>query len=87
MPNIKSSKKRVLVSARKTLHNKAVKTNLRTILKKADVSVSSGATDSAEMVKAAIRKVDQAVAKNLLHKNAAAHKKSELMKKLAAASK
>ena len=87
MPNIKSSKKRVLVSQRKALHNKAVKTNLRTILKKADTAISAGAADSAEAVKAAMRKVDQAVAKNLLHKNTAAHKKSALMKKLAAASK
>lgn len=87
MPNIKSSKKRVLVSKRKTFHNKAVKTNLRTILKKADGALATGAADSADAVKVAIRKLDQAVSKNLMHKNTAAHKKSALMKKLAVASK
>lgn len=87
MPNIKSAKKRVLVSEKKALQNKTVKTNLKTVLKKADAAIVAGAADSAEAVKVAIKKVDQAVAKNLLHKNTAAHKKSALMKKLAVASK
>ncbi len=87
MPNIKSAKKRVLVAEKKALQNKAVRSNLKTTLKKADAAVASGAADSSAAIKLAIKKVDQAAAKNLLHKNTAAHKKSALMKKLAAASK
>ena len=56
-------------------------------VKKADAAVSAGAADQAEAIRVAIKKVDQAAAKKLMHKNAAAHKKSALMKKLAAASK
>ena len=87
MPNIKSAKKRVLVAAKKARANKAARTTLTTVLKKADAAVSTGAADQAEAIRVAIKKVDQAAAKKLMHKNAAAHKKSALMKKLAAASK
>ena len=87
MPNIKSAKKRVLVAAKKARANKAARTNLKTVPKKADAAVSAGAADQAEAIRVAIKKVDQAAAKKLMHKNAAAHKKSALMKKLAAASK
>ena len=41
MPNIKSAKKRVQVIKTKTLRNKAVKSNLKTVLKKADAAVAS----------------------------------------------
>lgn len=80
MPNIKSAKKRVKVNATKAAANKARKSNLKTVLKNADV-----ATDN-ETVKIAIKKVDQACAKGLMHKNKAARKKSQLAKKLNAAS-
>lgn len=80
MPNIKSAKKRVLVAERKAAQNKTTKSALKTVLKKAE----SGDTAA---IKVAIKKVDQAAAKNIMHKNTAAHKKSALMKKLAVASK
>ena len=79
MPNINSAKKRVKVNATKAAANKARKSNLKTVLKNADV-----ATDN-ETVKIAIKKVDQACAKGLMHKNMAARKKSQLAKKLNAA--
>ena len=85
MPNIKSAKKRVLVAEKKALQNKVVKTNLKTAVKKAEAAVSSGSADSAAAIRVAIKKVDQAAAKKILHKNTAAHKKAALMKKLAAA--
>ena len=78
MPNIKSAKKRVLVAQKKALENKAVKTNLKTVLKKADAAVAAGAADSADAIRVAIKKVDQAASKNILHKNAAARHKSRL---------
>ncbi len=78
MPNIKSAKKRVLVNATKAAHNKAAKSNLKTVLKKAEAAVATNSDNKAEAVKLAIKKLDQAAAKGLLHKNAAARKKSQL---------
>ncbi len=85
MPNIKSAKKRVKVIKAKTLKNKMVKSNLKTVLKKADAAVAEGAADKEAVIKLAIKKVDQAAAKGIMHKNAAARKKSQLAKKLNAA--
>ena len=80
MPNIKSAKKRVLVSATKQARNKADKTALKTILKKVD------ADTNADNVKVAVKAVDKAAAKGIIHKNAAARKKSQLAMKLNAVS-
>lgn len=85
MPNIKSAKKRVKVNATKAAANKAVKSNLKTVLKKADAAITSGASNKEEAVRVAIKKVDQACAKGIMHKNKAARKKSQLAKKLNAA--
>lgn len=82
MPNIKSAKKRVKVIKTKTLQNKMVKSNLKTVLKKANIAATENAADKAEAVKLAIKKVDQACAKGLMHKNKAARLKSQLAKKL-----
>lgn len=82
MPNIKSAKKRVKVIKAKTLRNKAVKSNLKTVLKKADVAVAGNAADKEAAIRLAIKKVDQASAKGLLHKNAASRKKAQLARKL-----
>lgn len=80
MPNIKSAKKRVRVIAAKTARNKANRSELRTEIKKADAAIASG-ENVAEAVRVATKKIDQAVAKGLLHKNTAARKKSALAKK------
>lgn len=85
MPNIKSAKKRVKVIEAKTKQNKATKTALKTVLKKADLACSTNAADKEAAIKVAIKKVDQAAAKGLLHKNCAARKKSQLAVKLNAA--
>ena len=82
MPNIKSAKKRVKVLATKTMQNKAVKSNLKTVIKKADLAVAEKAPESSEAVRVAIKKIDQAAAKGILHKNTAARKKSQLACKL-----
>lgn len=79
MPNIKSAKKRVKVIKTKTLKNKMIKSNLKTVLKNANTA------EDAAAIKLAIKKVDQAAAKGILHKNNAARKKSQLAKKLNAA--
>ena len=80
MPNIKSAKKRVKVIAVKTARNKAARTALKTEIKKANAAIVSG-ENTAEAVRLAQKKIDQAVAKGLLHKNTAARKKSALAKK------
>ena len=81
MPNIKSAKKRVKVIATKTLRNKAAKSELKTYIKKAQ----NAEENKEAAVRVAIKKIDQAAAKGILHKNAAARKKSQLTKKLNAA--
>jgi small subunit ribosomal protein S20 len=82
MPNIKSAKKRVKVINTKTMRNKAIKSDLKTALKKADAAVAENAADKEQVVKTAIKKVDMACSKGILHKNNAARKKSQLAKKL-----
>ena len=78
MPNIKSAKKRVKVIQTKTLQNKMFKNQMRTIVKKYNAALASGNKEEATTAyKAAVKKIDQAVAKGILHKNNAAHKKSE----------
>lgn len=76
MPNIKSAKKRVLISKAKNEANKAAKSTLRTSIKKAR---AEGA--DAETIKAATVNVDKAAGKGLIHKNKAARLKSQLAKK------
>ena len=73
MPNIKSAKKRVRITAKKTLRNKILKSNLKTALKGAFAEESS-----IESKKKAIELVDKAVTKGILHKNNAARKKSAI---------
>ncbi|MBQ5840692.1 MAG: 30S ribosomal protein S20 [Clostridia bacterium] len=80
MPNIKSAKKRVKVIAAKTARNKANRSALKTEIKKANVAIATG-DNAQEAVRLATKKIDQAVAKGLLHKNTAARKKSALAKK------
>lgn len=82
MPNIKSAKKRVKVIAAKTLQNKTVKSNLKTVLKNANTAIENNAENKAEVVNVAIKKIDQACAKGIMHKNCASRKKSQLATRL-----
>ena len=83
MPNIKSSKKDVLSSKIAYEKNKANKSELKTNLKKFDAALASGDKAVAEAAyKQAVKAVDQAAQKGLLHKNNAARKKSSLTLKM-----
>ena len=82
MPNIKSAKKRVLVNAANYERNKAYRSGLRTAIKKANAAIDSGAADMDVAVKVAVKKIDQATAKGILHKNTAGRKKSALVSSL-----
>ena len=83
MPNIKSAKKRVQLSEARNARNRAERSALRTTLKKFDAAVTEGNRTEAEgAYKVAVKTVDKAVAKGILHKNNAARKKSALTRKL-----
>ena len=82
MANIKSAKKGVKLIATKTAQNKAIKSALKTAVKKAYIAIDTNADNKAEAVSLAVKKIDQAAAKGILHKNTAARSKSALAKRL-----
>jgi len=77
--NIKSQKKRILTNAKAADRNKAVKSELRTRVKSAVKSI--GADDNEESVRLAVKRLDMAAAKKIIHPNQAARRKSRLMKR------
>ena len=83
MANIKSQKKRNKTNAKAHERNKAVKAELKTRTKQVDASL--GTDDSADAVRLAVKRIDMAASKGIIHKNAAARKKSRLMKRANAA--
>ena len=83
MPNIKSAKKRVKITATKTLQNRMIKGNLKAALKAFDAAVANGTADEA-VLKAAYKTIDQSAAKGIIHKNKAARKKAQVAAKVAA---
>ncbi|MBQ6539604.1 MAG: 30S ribosomal protein S20 [Oscillospiraceae bacterium] len=83
MPNIKSASKRVLIAKDRNARNKAKKSVLKTNIKKFDAAVAEGNRDAAvSAYKVAVKTVDRAATKGLIHKNNAAHKKSAMTVKL-----
>jgi small subunit ribosomal protein S20 len=80
MANIKSQKKRNLTNAKRHERNKAVKAEVKTRTKRVNETI--GTDDSAEALRLAVKRIDTAAAKGIIHKNAAARKKSRLMKKV-----
>ena len=82
LPNIKSAKKRVLVSEARNARNKANRSALKTAIKKFEAAVEGNRTEAEGAYKVAVKSIDKAAAKGLLHKNNAAHKKSALTLKL-----
>ena len=83
MPNIKSAKKRVLVSKVNNERNKMAKSALKTTLKKFEAAVAEGNKEQADSAyTAAVKSIDQAVKKGIIHKNNAARKKSSIALKM-----
>ncbi len=81
MPNIKSAKKRVLVSARRKEENVLVASSMKTAVKNVDKAVKSGEKEKAQTeLKVAERRIDKAVNARLTHPNKAARLKSRLTK-------
>jgi small subunit ribosomal protein S20 len=84
LPNIKSAKKRVLVTASKSAANRHEKSGLKTAIKKAHAAVAEG--DKAAAGSAYINAqsaIDRAAAHGILHKNTAARRKSKLARSMA----
>ena len=83
MPNIKSAEKRVQIGKVRNARNKADRSELKTVLKKFDAAVAEGSRDKAESAyKVAVKAVDKAAGKGLIHKNKANRTKSQLAGKL-----
>lgn len=87
MANTANAKKAIKVSARRRERNKAVRTGIKNIFKKALTGISEGAKDALQLVHAASSEIDKAVTKGVVHKNKAARKKSRLAKRLNKAAK
>jgi len=85
MANIKSQKKRNLQNARRHERNKSVRSELKTRIKAADRAAVDGAEDTAVAVHQAVKALDMAAAKGIIHKNQAANRKSKLMRRVAKA--
>ena len=78
MPNIKSQNDRVRQAKKEAAHNKAIKTNLKTVIKKAEAAANTG--DAQKAVVAAVSAIDKAACKGVLHKNTAARRVSRVMR-------
>ncbi|WMM23520.1 30S ribosomal protein S20 [Tissierella sp. MB52-C2] len=83
MANIKSAKKRILITEKRTAMNKARKSEIKTYIKKFDTAIDNGNFDEAKtLLKAIDKKLKKAVHKNVVHLNSASRKVSRLTKKL-----
>ena len=86
MPNIKSAKKRVLVNQKKNEQNKAIRSAVKTEMKKIDLLLKENKIEEAKAaLSVAFSVIDSACSKNIYHANNAANKKSKLAKKVDAA--
>jgi len=82
--NIKSQIKRNRQNEKRRLRNKSVRAELRTRSKNAVVAAEAGAEDSVEVLRLAVKRIDKAAAKGVIHKNTAANHKSRLVRRVAA---
>jgi len=85
LANIKSAKKRILVNQTKAARNKAIRSKVKTAIKKVDAAIAAGdkAAASANLV-AAVSEIDKATTKGVYHKNTSSRKVSRLSKAVAA---
>ena len=86
MPNIKSVKKDVLRSRERHLRNQSTKSKIKTFVKKAHAAIVAGDQDTLPaMISQTVSVVDKAAKRGIIHKNAAARRKSRLMRRVNAA--
>ena len=82
MANTKSALKHIKTSEKRRLRNRAVKSAARTFVRRARTAIGSGSEETPQAITAAIRALDKAVQKGVIHRNNAARRKSRLMKLL-----
>ncbi len=82
MANTQSALKEIRKNARRRVRNRLVRASTRSYVKRAAQAIESGAEDTEAAIRTAVRALDKAASKKVLHKNAAARRKSRLMKKL-----
>ena len=85
MPNNAAAAKRMRQEQKRRLHNRSIKSLVRTQITKARNAIAVGDEDSEEAVRQAISELDRAAKKGVIHRNNAARRKSRLMKRLNAA--
>lgn len=82
MPNIKSSKKDVKRSRARRLRNLATKSAIKTFTKKAKAAMETGDPEQVQVtLRMAVKTIDKAVERGIIHKNAGARRKSRLMRR------
>jgi small subunit ribosomal protein S20 len=84
--NIKSQIKRNRQNEKRRLRNKAVRSEMRRRTKSATSAAEAGAENAEEALRLALKRIDKAAAKGVIHKNQAARRKSRLVKRIAASS-
>jgi small subunit ribosomal protein S20 len=85
--NTKSALKRMRQNEKRRLRNRAVRSRVRTAVKTARVALAGASSDAGTVVLEAIRALDKAVTKGVIHRNTAARKKSSLARRLASPSR
>ena len=85
MANIRSQIKRNRQAVKRQARNKAVRSELRTRTKRANAAIAEDVTSAEESIRLAIKRIDKAAAKGVIHKNQAANRKSKLMTRAAKA--
>ena len=83
MANIKVQIKRNRQNEKRRLRNKAARSEIKTRVKKAVEAAEQGADDSVEALRTAVKRIDKAASKGIIHKNQAANRKSRLMRRMA----
>jgi small subunit ribosomal protein S20 len=83
MPNTRQAEKRMRITARRTARNRHVKSTVKTAVRRFSDTLAQGDLEAAgDKLRSAVRTVDKAVSKGVVHKNAAARRKSRLTKSL-----
>ena len=84
MANIKSQIKRIGTNEKRRLRNKAAKSEVKTRIKTAMVALEGGSESAPEDLRMAVKRLDKAVSRGIIHRNQAANRKSSLMRQAAA---
>lgn len=82
MANIKSQIKRNRTNEARRLRNKAAKSEFKTRVKTAVRSAEAGADTSVEDLRIAVKRIDKAAARGIIHKNQASNRKSRLVRRI-----